>query len=818
MSKNLTSCIIAMAVASAYPASAQIFSYSFTDTNQSVKNLKPVTQNYLNPVGSLTLNLISGLDRYERVTVTRDGDSKVMYTSLTPKISVSDRIVAYDGTAYYGKDMDLPSLGEGAFTVVNDTLDLQQSVVSTSTYHFTVDTTPPTYSSIYPYQNAGYNMVLKGPLWELGRGGNAQYSIFGDGIDDANGIDKIRLVIKRSDGSEVSDNVLSYDAAAKRTFYAWAYNIVTQPGMPSSDLDEEFTFNFIITDRAGNTLRIPPQRFLYDDQMGEFTPFAVHDSRVSTSVVPGISSGYVAFERGLSVLENPYKMVIRIPKTNWRPYRNGGISIVNNYGGVEVISEDTTYVYVEAKLPQGSLDTNYYRPENTYQWAGGSLTQYASWLNWDPAAVKSPAWGNPAIERQMSDGTWFNSVSTKYFMATDMPVNLTQIRFNVQARPYDQKITGGATCNIPAGSTSCTVAMTQAINKGTNGYLHSGFEVRSTTESTFFMPNWENVVWHTQGPSVTGFDYNDVTNILKVYINQPGDGNYGNRVYVNRVWLSDKSRNNAEINLKGQQTAHNTVTGFYTYEFDLKQIQEGSYDVQINAIDTLNNTGSLDYKVVTIDNTAPTVTISYDSKPITNKVTVFGLENIRIKLADNQTKPTLTRMTLRGGPVSDAVELSWVNLGDDLYSPNYPKIFPSINDGETYTLTVQAKDDMNNVKESAAEFNYLPNNLVRMENLKTISVSTALKTSDNTPLAVLYASQLRKQDGSIATGVQDAVLTVRKDAAFGVTVNGVSAAPGESKTIQLDLGLGDGRSFPIFPAISGVSGTSEFMLNIEELK
>ncbi|MFT1013309.1 hypothetical protein ACMGLF_25220, partial [Enterobacter hormaechei] len=84
---------------------------------------------------------------------------------------------------------------------------------------------------------------------------------------------------------------------------------------------------------------------------GEFTPFAVHDSRVSTSVVPGISSGYVPFKRGLTVLENPYKLVvIRIPRTNWKPYRNGGMSITNNYGGVQVLSEDATYVYVEVKL------------------------------------------------------------------------------------------------------------------------------------------------------------------------------------------------------------------------------------------------------------------------------------------------------------------------------------------------------------------------------------------------------------------------------------------------------------------------------------
>ncbi|ECI5072479.1 TPA: Ig-like domain-containing protein, partial [Escherichia coli] len=144
--------------------------------------------------------------------------------------------------------------------------------------------------------------------------------------------------------------------------------------------------------------------------------------------------------------------------------------------------------------------------------------------------------------------------------------------------------------------------------------------------------------------------------------------------------------------------------------------------------------------------------------------------------------------------------------------------FPSLNEGETYTLTVQAKDEMNNVKESSVEFNYLPNNLVRLENLKTLAVNASLKTSDNTALAVLYASQLRKKDGSIATGLQDAVLTVRKDAAFGVTVNGVSAMPGESKELQLDLGLGDSRSFPIFPAVSGLTGRSEFMINIEELK
>lgn len=91
-----------------------------------------------------------------------------MYSALTTKISVADRIVAADGTEYYGKDMMLPALGEGAFTIVNDTLDLQQAVVSSSTYHFTIDTTAPKYTRIYPSQDAGYDMVLSGPSGSSG--------------------------------------------------------------------------------------------------------------------------------------------------------------------------------------------------------------------------------------------------------------------------------------------------------------------------------------------------------------------------------------------------------------------------------------------------------------------------------------------------------------------------------------------------------------------------------------------------------------------------------------------------------------------------
>lgn len=88
--------------------------------------------------------------------------------------------------------------------------------------------------------------------------------------------------------------------------------------------------------------------------------------------------------------------------------------------------------------------------------------------------------------------------------------------------------------------------------------------------------------------------------------------------------MSDKSRNNADINVTGKQTGRNTATGNYTYDFNLKQIPEGSYNVQLNARDSFSNTGSLAYKTVTVDNSPPSISINYENKPITSNVTVFG--------------------------------------------------------------------------------------------------------------------------------------------------------------------------------------------------
>ncbi|EFH8087170.1 hypothetical protein GJO46_21765 [Escherichia coli] len=68
------------------------------------------------------------------------------------------------------------------------------------------------------------------------------------------------------------------------------------------------------------------------------------------------------------------------------------------------------------------------------------------------------------------------------------------------------------------------------------------------------------------------------------------------------------------------------------------------------------------------------------------------------------------------------------------------------------------------------------------------------------------------------TGVQTGTLTVRKDAAFAVSMNGVTVVPGDSKDISIDFGKGDGVLIPIFSATSGNVGESSFMIELPQIQ
>lgn len=54
-----------------------------------------------------------------------------------------------------------------------------------------------------------------------------------------------------------------------------------------------------------------------------------------------------------------------------------------------------------------------------------------------------------------------------------LPIKISRLRFNVEARPFAQEIGGKATCTIPAGKTSCEAPETFDMALGTRATIGS---------------------------------------------------------------------------------------------------------------------------------------------------------------------------------------------------------------------------------------------------------------------------------------------------------------------------------------------------------
>nr|QTX13900.1 hypothetical protein [Klebsiella pneumoniae] len=115
--------------------------------------------------------------------------------------------------------------------------------------------------------------------------------------------------------------------------------------------------------------------------------------------------------------------------------------------------------------------------------------------------------------------------------------------------------------------------------------------------------------------------------------------------------------------------------------------------------------------------------------PLASGSTVYGLENIAISLNDALTKPVLERLELKGGPASDSVILGFNQNADGSYTPDYPRLFPTlVENTDKYTLTAYATDTKGNSTQKKHSVRLLSEkNLVTTEKLKTLGVVKALK-------------------------------------------------------------------------------------------
>ncbi|UYB60123.1 Ig-like domain-containing protein (plasmid) [Klebsiella michiganensis] len=759
----------------------------------------------LNTTEKIQLSLISGLDRKIRVSVKKDGAD--IYSSTSESITVNDRIKSSSGEEFYGKTITLPPLSDGLYTITSDILNTQGIIVDSTVQSFLIDTVGPSADNLRIDQRPGYDIVLTGDLWELGQGADAKLYLNVKNVKAAAGFDKATIQVINPDNTVHSVSDMVYDSGSSSLSVAWTQGgAVKSSWMPVSNADVEYRFRVTLYDKAGSRTILPDQRFLFDSDLGEYTLFAVYDPEATSSVVPGFSKGYVEYKSGMTVNQNPITIVYRIPSANRREYRKSGLK----FG--RIISEANGYSYVSVTTPFKTQVVIH----NGYRWGGADVT-YNIKLGHD--ASPSPSTPNVWLT---SDKAGTVNAFHYLWKTSDLPVKFLTATARSTARSYVQQViatsnsVSSKVCNIPVGETECTGPVSWSIPKSGNGTVTYNFRATNLDMSLSSGNTERRNHWNTDLlPRITGYDYQEDKKTVLLFVTQPGNGKFGDQLLLKSASITDKDTG-TEL-LTGVRTSLSGED--YTFSFDLNKLVEGKHNLSFLAKDTFDNESTSSFITLVNDMTPPDISFNYENAPLPSGATVYGLENISISLHDSLTKPSLMRMELKGGPASDSVVLGFNQNADGSYTPDYPRLFPTLDENtDKYTITAYATDTKGNSTQKSIQFAYYPKNLVTLEKLKTLGVVKALKTSDNTPLAVMRTGQLRRNDGSLAQGIQTANITVRSDAEYAINVLGTVIHPGETKEIQLDLGTGENSTVPIFPAINGSTGQSNFIIEFPQLK
>ena len=117
---NKLTALIALALSTS--ATAQVYELNFTDTNaKSV--VKAPTATWFNPTDSVIVTAISGLDRKIKLELIKG--TTVEQSQTSSLITLANRIVASDGSEFYGTKFTLTRPADGNYTLRSTVLDIK---------------------------------------------------------------------------------------------------------------------------------------------------------------------------------------------------------------------------------------------------------------------------------------------------------------------------------------------------------------------------------------------------------------------------------------------------------------------------------------------------------------------------------------------------------------------------------------------------------------------------------------------------------------------------------------------------------------------
>lgn len=801
-------------LAAAFSANAALEQIRFDDAAGEEKTAKLVEgqHEYLNVASQATIAISAGLDRKLAVSILLDG--QVIHTEKTTVITVDDVITA-QGKSFYGKSVDLPVHDDGDYEISIQTLSLLDDVVNTESYKFVKDTEAPTMGSIRLSSYGGSsNNLTPADVWYTGYY-SSNFVEMAD-IEDGSGISQVHLISYELETGEpvfYKKRLLEFDSEKRLARFTFHQDSGMWPR--SDNGDTLYGVAYEVTDNAGNTSVSKVQPMYYDSVGAVGLELIGVRNPNSTNEIAGLV-GYDPYVSGAEVNENPISFIYRIPKSEHMYYRRGGYSAV---GHSKLITDhDDEYVYAVFERSYGFTNSNYvgFRDQRSWRVANVSYN-----LKLGEGVPKAPARVGKA-EYLYSDRGW-SSWYRRGIKVDELPIKILASRQRVEPRDYVQVWNHhGMTCRVEPGEEICEAYLPTPweLVDGSSAYYHGSSSINSEDNKLVGPPGWADVTYNAQhAPEIKSFDLSEDF-VLTANVFQPLAGSWFDTLRLADVYLIDGNGTRLPINRSLTRAGVD-----YEATWDLSQLPEGSYDISIVAVEN-HGLKTTEQSAVSFDNdtTKPSISVGYDGNQGVPD-TINNLRKLEIELVDNFSEVFIESIELKTRDSELDVRLGYSlleaseDLTTKLYAPELPRLFPTLIEGKIYDILIRVRDSYGNVTTESLSFSYMPENLVVMTTQRGLSTATALLRPDNEALNYLESNiELKLDDGRMATGYQEAILTLEPTSDFPIEVLGQTLNPGESQNVTIDLGVSGGRlNIPLVPLSAGVEGKTNLMFEIPSL-
>lgn len=793
---RLTGLALALAL-NAGVAHADLLELSFV-TPQGIERVVDPTAQHINPAGTITATLNAGLDRRVRISIL--SGATVVREVTSHLLSVEDRILVGE-KKYFAARLEIDALPEGSYTARAEILASNGESLKSQDFPLVIDRTPPSVGSFSFGMNYG-NTSWDGapasdglPAISIVEARHITLSGVSDnlsGISESSFAELIFVDGEKAGEKGGYEKLVHYPAESKVMLGTGNMNSISANFLPRFNAKSRIEFH--VMDKAGN-VTIKSQLVHNNSVCNPTVPelVAIQDPTYGGSYMGHANMRPVLGAGSVPVNTNPVTAIYRVPRNEYRQLPEGSI-----YGGQAVgvtgglVHADATYAYFSVGGTVGM--------DNKISWPSQGFTNYSTWRCY-AFEVPNPSFNSATIPPVLKDiklrvAANNQLIGTNWFtpLHGTLPYNTSLNAFlaTVEPRSYPQQvIVYGGVCEVPPGQSQCWGGLNLPFNTLGRVDWHAEWSSVRNKNNPAMSAMWythtyvasDNAPLTVDGGSFDYFNKEVTVNATKLE-----SGLVHNRIKIEKGGIKAKG-NGKEIVLNA-----NTIDGNgnkYTLNVPYRSLEHGRYEIVAWVEDHFSNYA--ERSLATIDNDAIPPSVSINAPTVLD-----SLDRVEIYVSDAESGGgDVKEVRIFGGPINENIQLSARPVGGTLFKLEYPVMFPSLIEGEEYTVEVVGVDAQGNEAVATASFMFDPKRITLINGMdgKIMIPAVPHEFRHNDGSRIIETAPVTLGDGSTLQGSYDVFATVRGDAEVPLLVNGTYVEPGETVTILRahDFAQNEGR-------------------------